>query len=104
MCSPLSHMNGGSHHEFISGTNHSCEKREYVFIVFREYTIISPLYVYLLSCSIYFEVKLIHTIIVHDITSFFFFFLRKRYNKGYYQVTRSITSYDVTSLYTFFLD
>ena len=26
----------------ISGTHHSCERREYAFIVFREYTIISP--------------------------------------------------------------
>ena len=26
----------------ISGTNHSCERREHAFMVFREYTIISP--------------------------------------------------------------
>ena len=35
-----SHMNDRSHHEF-GGTYYSCERREYAFIVLREYTIIS---------------------------------------------------------------
>ena len=38
MRSPSSHMNGGSHYD---GTHHSCERREYAFIVLHEYTIIS---------------------------------------------------------------
>ena len=41
MHAPSSHMNDGLHHELISGTHHSCERREYVFMVLREYTIIS---------------------------------------------------------------
>ena len=38
-----SHINGGSHHNLISGTHYSCERREYVLMVLREYTIIFPL-------------------------------------------------------------
>ena len=36
-----SHMNGSPTINLISGTHHLCEKREYVFIVLQEYTIIS---------------------------------------------------------------
>ena len=36
----------------ISGTHHSCEKREYVFMVLQEYTIISPLIDLLLPHSL----------------------------------------------------
>ena len=41
MRTPSSHMNGGSTIYLISGIYHSCEKMEYVFMVFQEYTIIS---------------------------------------------------------------
>ena len=34
MRSPSSHMNGGSHYD---GTHHSCERRDYAFIVLHEY-------------------------------------------------------------------
>ena len=42
MCNSLSHVNGRSHHDLISGgTHYSYERREYAFIVLRKYTIIS---------------------------------------------------------------
>ena len=34
-------MNGGFTINLISGTHHLCERREYVFMVLQEYTIIS---------------------------------------------------------------
>ena len=42
MHSPSSHMNDRSHHDLINGTHHSSERMEYIFMVFREYTIIFP--------------------------------------------------------------
>ena len=36
-----SHINGGLIMNLINETHHSCEKKEYAFIVLREYTIIS---------------------------------------------------------------
>ena len=33
----------------ISGTHHSCERREHAFMVLRKYTIISHIYIYILE-------------------------------------------------------
>ena len=44
MRTPPSHINGGSHYEFISGTHHSYEKMEYAFMVLREYHMKTKIY------------------------------------------------------------
>ena len=41
MRSPPSHMNVGPIMNLINGIHHLCEKKKYVFMVLREYTIIS---------------------------------------------------------------